>query len=131
MDPDADDGDELAEVDDDSDPAVSGNGEIARTGEFQVTETEREADKNLAVQIVVAFGIGMATVYGTVPGALATMIGPLMTVVLNALTRVGHRRAEHAAETLLDAADEAELPVAEFFEGLWPMTVVMSCSPGL
>jgi hypothetical protein len=113
--PDADGEDELAEVDD-SDPAETGSGEIARTGEFQVTETEREADKNLAVQLVVAFGIGLATVYGTVPGALATMIGPLMTVIMNALTRVGSRRAEHAAETLLDAADEADLPVAEFFD---------------
>lgn len=113
MDPDADGNDELAEVDD-SDPAEAGSGEIARTAE--VTETQREADKNLAVQLVVAFGVGLATVYGTVPGALATMIGPLMTVVLNALTRVGSRRAEHAAETLLDAADDAGFPVAEFFD---------------
>ncbi len=115
MDSDADGEDELAEVDD-SDSAEAGNGEIARTGEFQVTEAEREADKNLAVQLVVAFGIGLATVYGVVPGALATMAGPVMIVVLNALTRVGRRRVEHAAETLLDAADEAGLPVAEFFE---------------
>jgi hypothetical protein len=115
VDPDPDGDGELTEVDD-GDPAEAPNGEIARTGEFQVTEAEREADKNLAVQLVVAFGIGLATVYGAVPGGLATMIGPLMTVVMNALTRVGTRRAEHAAETLLDAADQAELSVAEFFD---------------
>ncbi len=103
-----------AEVDD-SDFAEAGNGEIARADEFQVTEAERESDKNLAVQLVVAFGIGVATVYGAVPGGLATMLGPLLTTVLNALTRVGRRRAEHAADTLLDAADKAELPVEEFF----------------
>jgi hypothetical protein len=115
VDPDADGDDELAEVDD-SDLAEEAGGEIARAGEFLPTEEEREADRNLAVQLVVAFGIGMATVYGAVPGALATMVGPLMAAVLNALTRVGRRRAEHAAETLLDAADAAELPVAEFFD---------------
>ena len=76
---------------DDSDFADADNGEIARAGEFQVTEAERESDKNLAVQIVVAFGIGVATVYGAVPGGLATMLGPLLTTVLNALTRVGRR----------------------------------------
>ena len=96
--------------------AEAGNGEIARADDFQVTEEEREADKNLAVQLVVAFGIGVATVYGAVPGGLATMLGPLLTTVLNALTRVGRRRAEHAADTLLDAADKAELPVEEFFD---------------
>lgn len=115
MDPDAAPEDELAGVNE-SDSAEAGNGEIARTGEFQVTETAREADKDLAVQLVVAFGIGVATVYGAVPGALATMAGPVMTVVLNALMRVRRRRVEHAAETLLDAADQAELPVAAFFE---------------
>ncbi len=101
---------------DDSDFAGAGNGEIARADEFQVTEAERESDKNLAVQLVVAFGIGVATAYGAVPGGLATMLGPLLTTVLNALTRVGRRRAEHAADTLLDAADKAELPVEEFFD---------------
>jgi hypothetical protein len=111
----ADGGDELAEIDD-SDFAEAGNGEIARADEFQVTEAERESDKNLAIQLVVAFGIGLATVYGAVPGGLATMLGPLLTAVLNALTRVGRRRAEHAADTLLDAADKAGLPVEEFFE---------------
>jgi hypothetical protein len=105
---------ELTEVDD-SDLAEAGNGEITTTDEFQPTEEQREADKNLAVQLVVAFGIGIATIYGAVPGALATMVGPLVTVVLNALGRVSHRRAEHAAETLMAAADAAGLPVAEFF----------------
>ena len=100
----------------DSDFAETANDEIARAGEFQVTEAERESDKNLAVQLVVAFGIGVATVYGAVPGGLATMLGPLLTTVLNAFTRVGRRRAEHAADTLLDAADKAELPVKDFFD---------------
>jgi hypothetical protein len=112
--PGADGEDEPAEVDD-SGLADAGNGQIARADEFQPTEAQREADKSLAVQLVVAFGIGIATVYGAVPGALATMVGPLMTAVLNTLARVGQRRAEHAAETLMDAADAAELPVAEFF----------------
>jgi hypothetical protein len=103
-----------AEVDD-SEFAEAGDGEVARADEF-VTESQRESDKNLAVQLVVAFGIGVATIYGAVPGGLATMLGPLLTAVLNALTRVGRRRAEHAADTLLDAADKAELPVAEFFD---------------
>jgi hypothetical protein len=102
--------DEPAEVDDVAD------GEIVRADEYLPTEDQREADKNLSVQLVVAFGIGIATVYGAVPGALATMVGPLMAVILNAMTRVGNRRAGHAAETLLDASDEAELPVAEFFD---------------
>ena len=54
-----------AEVDD-SGFAEAGNGEIARADEFQVTKAERESDKNLAVQLVVAFGIGVATMYGAV-----------------------------------------------------------------
>lgn len=101
---------------DDSDLDDAGNGEVAIRDEFEPTEQQREADKNLAVQLVVAFGIGIATIWGAVPGGLLTMLGPLMVVILNAMTRVGRRRAEHAAETLLDAADEAQLPVAEFFD---------------
>jgi hypothetical protein len=115
MNPDADGEDELAEVDEDDLEEVS-NGEIVRADEFLPTEEERAADKDLAVQIVVAFGIGIATIWGAVPGGLATMLGPLMTVILNAMTRVGRRRADHAAQTLVDAADEAQLPLAEFFD---------------
>jgi len=91
------------------------DGQVAKAGEFEVTEAERETDKDLAIQLVVAFGIGIATVYGAIPGAFATMIGPAMTAILNALTKVGRRRAEHAAETLMDAAEEADVPVDEFF----------------
>ena len=104
-----------AEVDD-SGFTETGNGEIAKADEFQVTRGRTRVDKNLATQLVVAFGIGVATVYGAVPGGLATMLGPLLTTVLNAVTRVGRRRAEHGADTLLSAADKAELPVEEFFE---------------
>jgi hypothetical protein len=91
------------------------DGQVARVDEFEVTEADRETDKDLAIQLVVAFGIGIATVYGAIPGAFATMIGPAMTAILNSLTKVWRRRAEHAAETLMDAADEAEVPVDEFF----------------
>jgi hypothetical protein len=93
-----------------SDLAEAGSGEIARAGEFRVTEAGRE----LAVAVVVGLGIGVATFHGAVPAGLATMLGPPVTAALNALTRVASRRAEHAADTLLDAAGKAELPVEEF-----------------
>jgi hypothetical protein len=60
---------------------------------------DRVPPKRLAIPLVVAFGVGIASIYGAIPGAAATMVGPLMTAVLNALGRVNHRRAENAAET--------------------------------
>jgi hypothetical protein len=99
----ADDDGELTEADD---------GVVAEADHFEVSE----ADRNLAIQLVAAFFAGALTLYGTVDGALATMFQPLLVAIMTSLARVGRRRAEHAAETLMDAADAADIPLGEFFD---------------
>ncbi len=50
-------------------------------------------------------------------GAAVTAIVPIATAVTTwAVIKLGRRRAEHAAETLMDAADAADLPLGEFID---------------
>jgi hypothetical protein len=101
--------------DDDGELTEAGDGVVAEADDFEITEADREIDRNLAIQLVAAFFAGALTLYGVVPGALATMFAPALAAIMTSLARVGQRRAEHAADTLMDAADAADVPLDEFF----------------
>lgn len=84
---------------------------------FEVTDAEHEADRDLAIQLATAALTGVASLAGVGPGAAATMIAPLATAIMTAaVQRLGRRRTEHAADTLMDAADAAGLPLGEFMD---------------
>jgi hypothetical protein len=52
-----------------------------------------------------------------VPEAAATMFQPIVAAIMTAaVQRLGKRRAEHAAETLLDAADASGIPLGDFLD---------------
>jgi hypothetical protein len=114
VDTDADVEDEPA-GDDDGKLTEADDGVVAEANNFEVIEADREIDRNLAIQLVAAFFAGALTLYGVVPGALATMFAPALAAIVTSLARVGQRRAEHAADTLMDAADAADVPLDEFF----------------
>jgi hypothetical protein len=93
------------------------DGEDGEADDFEVTESDREKDRNLAIQFATAALTGAATLAGVVPGALATMFAPIAAAIMTAaVQRLGRRRAEHAADTLLDAADAAGVPLGEFMD---------------
>jgi hypothetical protein len=93
------------------------DGEDGEADDFEVTESDREKDRNLAIQFATAALTGAATLAGVVPGALATMFAPIAAAIMTAAVQhLGRRRAEHAADTLLDAADAAGVPLGEFMD---------------
>jgi hypothetical protein len=84
---------------------------------FEVSDAEHEADRDLAIQLATAALTGTASLAGAVPGAPAAMFAPLATAIMTAaVQRLGRRRTEHAADTLMDAADAAGLPLGEFMD---------------
>jgi hypothetical protein len=86
-------------------------------GAFQVTDADREADRDLAIQFATAALTGVASLAGTMPGAVATAFQPIAAAIMTAaVQRLGKRRTEHAADTLMDAADAAGLPLGEFMD---------------
>jgi hypothetical protein len=114
-DADADLEDEPAEEQDDL--TEDDDGEADEADGLEITESDREKDRNLAIQFAAATLTGAATLVGVVPGALITMFAPIAAAIMTAaVQRLGRRRAEHAADTLLDAADAAGVPLAEFMD---------------
>jgi hypothetical protein len=52
--------------------------------DFEVTDAEREADRDLAIQVAAAAHTGAATLAGTVPGAAAAMFQPIAEAIMTA-----------------------------------------------
>lgn len=102
-------------VDDDDDPNTTDDDEVATTDQFEVTPAERERDWNLACQIVAGLFAGLLAAYGVGPGVIGATFAPVLASIMTSFRRIGQRRVEHSAETLLHAADAAELPLDEFF----------------
>lgn len=75
-------------------------------------------DVELAKQIAVAFLANVPYLYSSIAGVLAGVAAPILLAVANsaAVQRLGRRRAEHAAEMMLDAAEAADLPLNEFLD---------------
>lgn len=91
--------------------------QVPDADDFEITDAEREADRDLAIQVAAAALTGAAALAGTVPGAAATMYQPIAAAIMTAaVQRLGRRRTEHAADTLMDAADTAGLPLGEFMD---------------
>jgi len=113
---DADDQDIEAQAaaDDDDDDSEAGDGEVAVLDEYEITEADRDRDWGLAIQVVAGFFAGLLAGYGVAPGVIGAMFQPVVAQVLDALRSISRRRIKHSAETLLDAADAAGLPLPEF-----------------
>ena len=110
-----DDDAEHEPAEDDHDVLAQAGGEVARTGESEVTEAQRERDWTLASAIVAGFFSGVLATRGAVAGVLGATSAPVLASVMVSLRRIHLRRIEHSAETLQQAADTADLPVDEFF----------------
>jgi hypothetical protein len=113
---DADDYDVEAQpvTDDDDDESEAGAGQVAILDEFEITEADRDRDWNTAAQVVFAFFAAYLASRGVALGVLGAMFQPVATNIMTSLRRMDMRRLKHSAETLLDAADAADLPLPEF-----------------
>lgn len=79
--------------------------------------TPAETKQLLAVRVVYATLTGVAVL--TVPPVGAAMTGVMPgfdVIATHAIKKLGARRLDHAAETVVDAADAAETPLAEFID---------------
>ena len=104
--------DDLTEADE-ADEIVDGEIVEADAG---VTEATRDKDRNRAIQYIVAFFAGIAALHGVLPDALVTMALPKISDFVTMLVRIGRRRVDHAADTRMDAAEAADVPLDEFVE---------------
>ncbi len=112
---DADDPDIEAQLAaDDDDESEAGDAEVAVLNEYEITDADRDRDWGLAIQVVAGFFAGLLARYGVAPGVMGAMFQPVVAQVLDAFRSIGRRRIKHSAETLLDAADAADLPLPEF-----------------
>jgi hypothetical protein len=111
-----DDGAECEPAEDDDDALAEAGGEVATTDEFEVTEAQRKRDWTLACQIVAGSFAGVLAAYGAAPGVIGAAFAPVLASIMASFWRMGRRRVEHSAETLLHAANDADLPLAEFFD---------------
>jgi len=86
-------------------------------GGLEPTEAQVEADQQLALRTAWATLTGYATVVSPIGGAVATALTPMFEAIATfAVKKLGRRRVEHAAETLLDAAQTADEPLAGFID---------------
>ena len=84
---------------------------------LELTPTEVDSDHLLALRTAWFSLTGYAVWIHPAVGAAATALTPIFEKIATfAVKRLGERRIEHAAETLLDAADAAGQPVADFIE---------------
>jgi hypothetical protein len=76
----------------------------------------RRATSNLAVRTVVAIGAGTAGAVDPILGAAATALSPALEAAMSKIAdALGRSRAEHAADSLLDAAAAAGAHTDEEF----------------
>jgi len=78
---------------------------------------EVKADKELAVKITVGALTGIASATGPEAAMAAQAAAPVLEAMFTAaVVRLGRRRVERAAETLVDAAEAADMPLPEFMD---------------
>jgi hypothetical protein len=119
VDIDAGAGDRLAgeEKEDEGEVAEQDDCEVDGGDGFHVTEEQRQQDRDLAIATSLATLTGLASLAGVGAGAAATAVGPIATAITTwAVVRLGQRRVKHAADTLMDAAKEADTPLGEFID---------------
>lgn len=84
---------------------------------LEPTEAEVASDQQLAVRTVWASLTGYAVWIHPALGAALTAATPIFERIATfAVRKLGERRVEHAAETLLDAADAADEPLSDFID---------------
>jgi hypothetical protein len=89
--------------------------EVAADGE--PTKAQVAADRELATQVTIASLTGLASLASVYAGAAATAFAPIALAFANAaVRRIGRRRVKNATDTLMDGAEAAGIPVAEFFD---------------
>jgi hypothetical protein len=83
----------------------------------QPTELEVRADQELAAQILAASVLAPLNLLGPAGAVLATISTPIATKIASwVVVKLAERRVKHAAETVLDAAEAAKLPLDEFID---------------
>jgi hypothetical protein len=83
----------------------------------QPTELEVRADQELAAQILAASVLAPLSFLGPAGAVLANISTPIATKIASwVVVKLAERRVRHAAETVLDAAEAAELPLDEFID---------------
>jgi hypothetical protein len=81
------------------------------------TEAEVEADKALATKVAVGFLTGLASLAGAGGVVVAAAFAPVAEAIATwAVRKVGRRRVDHAAETVMDGAEAAGIPLEEFID---------------
>jgi hypothetical protein len=110
-----DDDAEHEPAEDDNDVLAEAGGEVARAGESKVTKAQHERDWTLAWAVAAGCVSGILATRGAVAGVLGATFAPLLPPVMTSFQSIFRRRVEHSAETLVHAADTADLPVDEFF----------------
>jgi hypothetical protein len=84
---------------------------------LEPTETQIAADQLLALRTAWASLAGVAVwVYPPVGAGLAVSTPIFEKIATFAVKKLSERRVEHAAETLLDATDAADEPLADFID---------------
>jgi hypothetical protein len=79
------------------------------------TEEEVRADKELAAQIFAASVLAPLNLLGPPGAVLATIATPIATRIASfVVVKLSERRVKHAAETVVDAAEAAGLPLDDF-----------------
>ncbi len=102
-------------VDSPGDTVACVAGNIAGDGE--PTEAEVEGDKVLAVRVAVGFLTGASGLARLAAFMTASAFAPILEAIGTwAIRRLGRRRVEHAAETLIDGAEAAGMPLGEFID---------------
>jgi hypothetical protein len=113
---DADDYDAEAQpAAEDDNEADADNGEVAIVDALEISEADRDRDWGTASQIVAAFFAAYLASRDVALGVLGAAFQPVAANIMTSLRRINKRRFRHSAETLLDAADTADLPLPEFF----------------
>jgi hypothetical protein len=86
-------------------------------GDGEPTEAEEQPDRLLALRTAWASLTGYAVWIHPAAGAAATALTPIFEAIATfAVKKLGGRRIEHAAETLLYGADAAGEPLADFID---------------
>lgn len=84
---------------------------------LEPTEEQVSADQLLALRTAWASLTGVASwIYPPAGAGLATLTAIFDKIAIYAVKKLGERRVEHAAETLLDAAEAADEPLADFMD---------------
>ncbi len=86
-------------------------------GDGEPTEAQVEADQKLAFRVALGFLTGLASLAAVEAVVAAATFAPILDAIATwAVRKLGRRRVEHAAETLMVGAEAAGIPLGEFID---------------